>query len=46
VVYEPIVENSAVYDQLYKEYSKLHDYFGQRENDVLKGLKGIKKGAK
>jgi len=46
VVHEPIVEYSAVYDQLYKEYSKLHDDFRQKENDVLKGLNGINKDAK
>lgn len=27
-VYEPIAENSAVYDELYELYSELHDSFG------------------
>lgn len=46
VVYTPIPENSAVYDELFKEYSVLHDYFGRGTNDVLKRLKDIKKDAK
>ncbi|UOQ43208.1 ribulokinase [Halobacillus salinarum] len=35
---EPIPENVQVYEKLYQEYCKLHDYFG-RENDVMKRLK-------
>lgn len=46
VVYEPIKENSEVYDQLFAEYSLLHDYFGRGANDALKRLKDIKKNAK
>ena len=37
----PIVENQTVYDQLYTEYLRLHDYFGRGENDVMKRLKRI-----
>jgi L-ribulokinase len=40
--YRPIPENQAVYDRLYKEYIRLHDYFGRGENDVMKVLKRIK----
>ncbi|MFA5342023.1 MAG: ribulokinase, partial [Clostridia bacterium] len=40
--YEPIPENSAIYDKLYNEYAILHDYFGRGTNDVLKRLKSIK----
>jgi L-ribulokinase len=40
--YKPIPENVAVYEKLYLEYSKLHDYFGRGENDVMKRLKSIK----
>ncbi|MFD0682758.1 MULTISPECIES: ribulokinase [unclassified Paenibacillus] len=40
--YKPIPENVAVYELLYQEYSKLHDYFGRGENDVMKRLKAIK----
>ncbi|MCR8631514.1 ribulokinase [Paenibacillus radicis (ex Xue et al. 2023)] len=40
--YKPIPENVAVYELLYQEYSKLHDYFGRGENNVMKRLKAIK----
>ena len=43
-VYRPIPANVRVYDQLFAEYQRLHDYFGRGENDVLKHLKKIKKG--
>ncbi|MGB8451097.1 MAG: ribulokinase [Anaerocolumna sp.] len=42
-IYTPIPKNTKVYDLLYDEYSKLHDYFGRGENDVMKRLKEIKK---
>ena len=32
----------TVYDQLYREYLTLHDYFGRGGNDVLKRLKRLK----
>ena len=41
-VYRPIAENGAVYDQLYAEYVRLHDYFGRGQNDVMKRLKALK----
>lgn len=41
-VYTPIRENAAVYEQLFQEYRKLHDYFGRGENDVMKRLKKIR----
>jgi L-ribulokinase len=40
--FTPIPENKAVYDVLYEEYSKLHDYFGRGENNVMKKLKSLK----
>ena len=40
--YTPIPENQAVYDELYAEYVRLHDYFGRGENNVMKTLKKIK----
>lgn len=43
--YEPIAENAAVYEQLYQEYRRLHDYFGRGENDVMKRLKAIRSDA-
>lgn len=45
-VYTPIAENSQVYDKLFAEYRKLHDYFGRGDNDVMKRLKEIKKHQK
>ena len=41
-MYIPIPENQKVYDMLYSEYIRLHDYFGRGENDVMKRLKKIK----
>ncbi len=41
-VYKPIPENQKVYDQLFAEYVRLHDYFGRGENNVMKRLKNIK----
>lgn len=41
--YLPIAENHKIYTKLYNEYSKLHDYFGRGENDVMKILKDIKR---
>ena len=43
-VFEPIAQNAAVYEQLYREYKTLHDYFGRGENPVMKKLKHIAKG--
>ncbi len=40
--YKPIPENVATYDALFAEYTKLYDYFGCGENDVMKRLKKIK----
>jgi L-ribulokinase len=45
-VYRPIPENNQVYDLLYEEYRKLHDYFGRGGNDVMKRLKDLKKSAR
>ena len=41
--YRPAEENRRIYDRLYAEFARLHDYFGQGENDVMKRLKAIKK---
>jgi len=40
--YIPNPEHNAIYDQLFKEYVSLHDYFGRGENDVMKRLKKLK----
>jgi len=45
VEYTPIPAHSAVYDELYAEFLKLHDYFGRGENDVMKHLKKIRETA-
>jgi L-ribulokinase len=45
-LYTPIPENQAVYELLYAEYLKLHDYFGRGANDVMKHLKNIKATAR
>ena len=41
-VYRPIPENVQAYDQLYREYCRLHDYFGRGENDVMKRLRSLR----
>lgn len=38
-VYMPREEASLVYDELYADYVRLHDYFGRGTNDVMKRLK-------
>ena len=40
--YRPDATASVVYDELYREYRTLHDYFGRGANDVMKTLKGIR----
>jgi L-ribulokinase len=40
--FKPNPANKRVYDLLYAEYVRLHDYFGRGENDVMKRLKKIK----
>jgi L-ribulokinase len=45
VAYEPIAANVPVYDRLYREYIRLHDYFGRGENNVLKTLRAIRSDA-
>ena len=41
-VYKPIPAHQKVYNNLYAEYQRLHDYFGGGENNVMKTLKRIK----
>ncbi len=40
--FKPIPENQAIYEKLYAEYLRLHDYFGRGGNDVMKTLKRLK----
>lgn len=46
VVYRPNKEDAAVYKQLFAEYTRLYDYFGRGENNVMKQLKAIKKASR
>ena len=41
-VYTPDPEAGRVYDRLYAEYVRLHDYFGRGGNDVLMNLRKIR----
>jgi L-ribulokinase len=43
--FKPIAENVTIYNRLYEEYSKLHDFFGGDGNNIMKRLKEIKVGA-
>jgi len=40
--FKPKPADQKVYDLLYAEYLRLHDYFGRGENNVMKRLKKIK----
>ena len=41
-IYRPNAENQTVYEELYKEYVLLHDFFGRGSNNVMKRLKSLK----
>ncbi len=41
-VYQPIPAHQKIYDRLFAEYLRLHDYFGRGENNVMKTLKRIR----
>ena len=43
--YQPIAANSAAYDRLFAEYTRLHDYFGRGGNDVMRRLRAIQRAA-
>ena len=42
-VFEPIAANADRYDELFAEYTTLHDYFGRGSNDVMRRLKRIRR---
>ncbi|GIF20828.1 L-ribulokinase [Actinoplanes tereljensis] len=44
-VYQPDPAAAAIYDELYAEYSVLHDYFGRGANRVMRKLRAIQRGA-
>jgi len=41
--YTPDEEAARVYDELYAEYSTLHDYFGRGANEVMSRLKALRR---
>lgn len=41
-VVKPIPKNVDIYKKLYHEYKKLHDYFGEGRNNVMKLLRKLK----
>ena len=43
--YVPDPSAAAVYDELYAEYSTLHDYFGRGANKVMRKLRAIQRKA-
>ena len=45
-IYTPIPENVAAYEELFREYRALHDYFGRGNNEVMHRLKRIQRNAK
>lgn len=46
IVYTPNASDREIYQQLYDEYLRLHDYFGRGENNVMKRLKKIRATAR
>jgi L-ribulokinase len=42
-VYAPDPDAAAVYDELFAEYTKLHDYFGRGANKVMRNLRAIQR---
>lgn len=44
--YIPDERRASVYDQLYAEYSALHDYFGRGANDVMHRLRVMRREAR
>ena len=41
--YRPNAQRHEIYNELFKEYQTLHDYFGRGVNDVMKRLKELKR---
>ena len=44
-VYQPIPANVATYDELFREYRTLHDYFGRGTNPVMRRLRAGRRAA-
>jgi L-ribulokinase len=45
-VYEPDTANRETYDVLYRDYVRLHDYFGRGGNGVMRTLKNLRANAR
>ncbi len=43
--YRPAAEHRSVYDELFREYVRLHDLFGRGGDDVMRNLKRIQQRA-
>jgi L-ribulokinase len=43
--FKPDEQAAAVYDELFAEYTRLHDYFGRGENKVMRKLRAIQRKA-
>jgi len=43
IEYKPNPLHSAIYDELYRNYVELHDYFGRGQSNLMKDLKRIQK---
>ena len=41
-VYTPDPASAEVYDDLYAEYVRLHDYFGRGPNEVMHRLRALR----
>ncbi len=44
VSYRPNSQNARIYDELYREYVRLHDLFGRGGSDVMARLRSIRSG--
>jgi L-ribulokinase len=43
VVFRPNRRHAAIYDRLYAEYSRLHDYFGRDAASPMRVLRELQK---
>ncbi|HID12032.1 MAG TPA: ribulokinase [Candidatus Latescibacteria bacterium] len=44
--FKPAPDYRKIYEGLYEQYRRLHDYFGREENDVMKYLKALRRNMK
>ncbi len=43
--FKPIAGNVEIYRELYQEYTRLHDYFGRGDNEVMHRLRRLRRDA-